>query len=151
MGLRNLAEKKAETLATLAREIDAWVASASGTGEAYLVPLSYYWDGEGLVFSTAPGTRTARNLRRAGRARVSLPSTQDVVLVEGPVEFFALDVDPALADAYATHTTWDPRTEPEEFVFIRVRPWLIRAWRGVEELLAGKDVMREGVWLTDES
>src|SRR5262245_6667906 len=70
MGLRSLAEKKAETLAALEREIDAWVASANGTGEAYLIPLSYYWDGRGLVFSTTPGSRTGRNLQRAGRARV---------------------------------------------------------------------------------
>ena len=148
MALRGLAEKKAETLAALEREIDAWVATASADGEPYLIPLSFYWDGAGLVFSTTPGSRTGRNLRRAGRARVALPSTEDVVLIEGPVEFSALEADPALADAYAAKTTWDPRTEPEEFVFIRVRPRLIRAWRGVEELLAGKDVMRDGVWLS---
>jgi len=146
MTARTTAQRKTDLLDLLAREEDAWVASASATGDAYLIPLSYHWNGTQLVFATLERSTTNRNLRRAGRARVSLPSTRDVVIVAGPVAFVPTDADPALADAFAARLTWDPRNEPEPYVYITLIPDFIQAWRDVDEL-NGRTIMRNGVWL----
>lgn len=145
MAARSTAQRKADLLELLAREEDAWVVSASATGEAYLIPLSYHWNGSQLVFATLEDSKTARNLRRAGRARISLPSTRDVVIVEGPVAFIPADADPALADAFAARLTWDPRQEPQTYVYLTLTPEFIQAWRDVEEL-TGRTIMRGGIW-----
>ena len=55
-------------------------------------------------------------------------------------------VDDATADAHAEHAGFDPRTEPEDYVYLRVTPTEIRAWREANEL-PGRLLMRDGVWL----
>src|SRR2546423_4392923 len=82
---RSRAQRKADTLALLRTEVDCWVASADETGNAHLVPLSFYWDGAALVLATPRSSPTATNLIRAGLARVGLGQTRDVVLVDGRV------------------------------------------------------------------
>jgi hypothetical protein len=149
MTVRTAAQRRADVLALLAREEDAWVASADAAGNAYLIPLSYHWDGARLVFATLERSKTARNLRRAGRLRAALQYTRDVVIVEGPAGFIESDADPALADAFAARLSWDPRQEPQPYVFITLTPDFIQAWRDVPEL-SGRTIMKGGVW-KDES
>jgi len=143
---RPRARRKADTLARLRGDVDCWVASANENGEAYLVPLSFVWDGAALTVATPRASRTARNLVRAGRARVTLGPTRDVVVVDGAVEAIPIGTDPALEDAHARATGFDARTEPEEYVYLRITPREILAWREANEL-AGRRLMRDGTWL----
>ncbi len=143
---RSTAQRKTDTLEKLRGGVDLWVASASEDGEAYLVPLSYHWDGSALTVATARASRTARNLIRAGRARVALGPTRDVVVIEGPLEAVAIGTDPELEDAHARATGFDPRTLAAEYVYLRLTPDRIQAWREENEL-AGRDLMRHGRWL----
>ena len=83
-------------LAKLRDDVDLWVASADETGEAYLVPLSFHWDGAALTLATPRSSPTAVNLLRAGRARVALGPTRDVVIVEGTVAELPRGDDPEL-------------------------------------------------------
>ena len=136
-------ERRADTLRRLEHDVDCWVASADGAGNAYLVPLSYYWDGDALVLATPRDSTTARNLLRAGRARVGLGPTRDVVIVDGAI---AEGVDEATAAAHTRHTGFDARAEPEDYVYLRLRPAEIRAWREADEL-RGRLLMRGGRWL----
>ena len=140
---RSRAQRKADTLALLRTEVDCWVASADEVGDAYLVPLSYYWDGAALVLATPRASTTATNLLRAGVARLGIGPTRDVVLVDGRVTD---GVDDATADAHTEHTGFDARTENENYVYLRVTPVEIRAWREANEL-AGRLLMRGGEWL----
>jgi hypothetical protein len=139
-------QRKADVLARLARDVDVWVASADANGEAYLIPLSYYWEGRSLTVSTPRGSRTAVNLMRAGTARVALGQTRDVVLIDGAVEALALGAEPELEEAHARASGFDPRTLSDEYVYLRITPRAIQAWREVNEL-AGRWLMREGEWL----
>ena len=41
----------------LATEEEAWVASASADGDAYMIPLSYLWDGVAMLFATPTSSR----------------------------------------------------------------------------------------------
>ena len=144
---RSTAQRKADVLARLTTDVDCWVASASATGDAYLIPLSFVWYEEQITMATLVASRTTRQLRRAGRGRIALDGTRDVVLVEGPLTFIATsEVAPGLADAFAKACDFDPRRSPGEYVYITLTPRSIRAWREENEL-AGRDIMRDGAWL----
>ena len=143
---RSRAQRKADTLARLRTDVDLWVASADEAGGAYLVPLSFVWDGSALTVATPRASRTAVNLERAGWARVALGPTRDVVIVEGGVEAVPIGSDPLLEDAHARATGFDPRTLADEYVYLRITPRTIQAWREANEL-EGRQLMRRGVWL----
>jgi hypothetical protein len=146
---RPRSQRIADTLARLRTDVDLWVASANDDGEAYLVPLSFHWDGSALTIATPRSSRTAANLIRAGRARVALGQTRDVVIVEGAVEAIPIGVDPELEEGHASATGFDPRTLDEEYVYLRIRPQEIQAWREVDEL-ADRALMRHGAWLAGD-
>ena len=142
---RSRSQRTADTLERLRRDVDLWVASASADGEAYLVPLSYHWDGRALTIATPSASPTARNLIRAGWVRAALGQTRDVVIVEGTVEAMAIGADPELEDAHARSAGFDPRTLRDEYVYLRIPPQEIQAWRESNEL-DGRMLMRRGRW-----
>jgi len=139
---RTKPQRKADVLARLESDVDLWVASADATGDTYLIPLSFYWDGAALTVSTPRTSRTAVNLTRAGTARVALGETRDVVLIHGLVEVGA---DPEVQERHARASGFDPRTL-DDYAYLRITPRAIQAWREVNEL-AGRWVMRDGEWL----
>jgi hypothetical protein len=96
---------------------------------------------------TSAASVTARNVRAEPRVRLALPDTSDVVLLQGEAECFAdLEVPGDAADAFAGKFGWDPRAEEGSFLYVRVVPRTVRAWRGEPEL-RGRVIMRDGVWL----
>ncbi|MGH3759006.1 pyridoxamine 5'-phosphate oxidase family protein [Actinophytocola sp.] len=143
---RTREQRRTDTLARLENDVDAWLATA-GEGGPYLVPLSFRWDGTTLVVATPAASPTGRNLR-AGRVRVGLGHTRDVVMIDGVVEVViaAADVPAILGDAFAAATGFDPRTLSTPHAYFRIRPQRIQAWRESNEL-AGRDLMRDGSWL----
>ena len=146
MSARSRSQRRNDTLAKLRTDVDLWVASADETGGAYLVPLSYYWNDSTLTVATPRASRTATNLVRAGWARVALGTTRDVVIIEGPVETIPIGTDSGLEEAHAQATGFDPRTLADEYVYLRITPDSIQAWREANEL-AGRQLMRGGEWL----
>ena len=139
-------QRKADTLARLERDVDVWVATARGD-IPHLIPLSFLWDGSRLLLATPDGSVTARNLRATGRARLTLGTTRDVVVIEGTAQSLPLAaVPPATADAFAARTGFDPRRSPSRMAFIWIDPRRIQAWREEDEL-PGRELMREGAWL----
>ncbi len=69
---------------------------------------------------------------------------RDVSLIEGTAE--PVDDDTA-KDAFVAKNGWDPRAETAEYALFRIIPDRIQAWRERNEL-AGRTVMRGGVWLS---
>jgi hypothetical protein len=142
---RSAAQRKRDTLARLESDMDAWVASA-GEGGAYLIPLSFLWDGATLTLATPESSPTARNLRASGQVRMGIGPTRDVVLIDGTVETFSLeDVPTEAAEAFAAKL-WDARIGSPRNAFFRVTPQSIQAWREANEL-TGRVIMRDGRWL----
>ncbi|MFI5258402.1 MAG: pyridoxamine 5'-phosphate oxidase family protein [Candidatus Limnocylindrales bacterium] len=142
-------ERKADVLAKLeAENADAWVATASPSGAAHLVPLSYAWDGRHVILATEPKLLTARNIEASGHARLGFGPTRDVVIVDAQLDK-RMDVHGApeeLADAYARQSGWDPRLQRDPFIFLLLRLRRVQAWREANEV-AGRTLMRDGVWL----
>jgi hypothetical protein len=142
-------QRKSDTLAMLgAVGADTWVATASPTGGAYLVPLSYAWDGERIVLAAIVTSPTVRNIRASGHARLGFGPTRDVVIVDAELDVI-LDVSEApeeLAITYARQSGWDPRGEPEPYVYALLQVRHVQAWREANEL-EGRRLMRDGEWL----
>jgi hypothetical protein len=146
---RSRAQRRRDTEHRLSHDIDLWVASASEDGGPYLVPLSFDWDGEALLLATLTNSPTGRNLAESRSVRLGLGETRDVSIIEGEVEVLEIDeLPPEIGDRFVTRTGFDPREESPPFRWFRVLPRRIQAWREANEL-AGRDLMRDGRWLTD--
>lgn len=143
---RTREQRTADTRRRLEQDVDAWVATAGEGGVPSLAPFSFLWDGTTLLFAIPANGPTGRNLLASGRVRLGLGHTRDVVLIEGTAEAIPTAEMPAeTGDAFAAKTGFDPRALAEPYLFFRVTPRTIRAWREVNEL-AGRDLMRGGAW-----
>jgi hypothetical protein len=147
---RNAKQRKQDTLDRLERDEDVWVATADGENATpYLVPLSFLWDGATLLLATPAASPTGRNLRATGRARLGVGPTRDVVMIEGTAQTLtAAELPGDVGDAFAEKTGFDPRTLTSEYLYFRVTPQRVQAWREANEL-AGRDLMREGEWIEE--
>jgi hypothetical protein len=77
---------------------------------------------------------------------VALGPTRDVVIIEGALEELPLGASPAIEDAHAAATGFDPRGLADEYVYLQIKPNMIQAWREADEL-EGRLLMRAGRWL----
>ncbi|MFF4382618.1 pyridoxamine 5'-phosphate oxidase family protein [Kitasatospora sp. NPDC001547] len=146
-GLRPAAERRRDTLERLVTERDVWVSTAHPDHGPHQVPLWFRWDGRAVWMCTSAASPTARNLRVEPRVRLALPDTFDVVLLQGEAECFPdQDVPEDAAEAFAARFGWDPRAQEGSFLYVRVVPATVRAWRGEPEL-RGRVIMRDGAWL----
>jgi hypothetical protein len=113
---RSRAQRRRDTEHRLTHDIDVWVASASADAAPYLVPLSFDWDGEGLLVATPTDSPTGRNLAATRAVRLGLGHTRDVSMIEGEVEVLEIDALPQeRGDRFAarmasTRGRWPPRT-----------------------------------------
>lgn len=145
---RTAEQRKRDTLHRLEHDVDVWVATADqASGEPYQVPLSFLWDGATLLISTAASNPTAVNLQATGRVRLALGLTRDVILIDGTAEPLRVaDLSTEEGDAFAVKTGFDPRDLTSPYLYFRIRPNQIQAWREVNEL-KGRELMSEGRWL----
>jgi len=141
---RSAQQRKSDTMTRLASDEDAWIATGDTDGNGYLVPLSFLWDGAGLVIATPRSSVTARNLSRGGRVRVGVGELRDVTMIEGTAE---LVTDERTMDAFAAKNGWDPRGESGDYAYFRIVADRMQAWREANEL-PGRTLMRDGEWLT---
>lgn len=145
---RSREQRRQDTLARFENDVDLWVATADpASGTAHLIPLSFDWDGTTLLVATPQSSPTGRNLRATGKARLGIGTTRDVVIVDGTVDTITRPELPVeVGDAFAVRTGFDPRTLDTTYLYFRVRPVRIQAWREVNEI-EGRDLMADGAWL----
>jgi hypothetical protein len=140
---RPLDVRKQDTLDRLAKDVDAWVSTASPDGTPYLMPLSFLWSDDTLLLSTARTNPTARNLLANPVVQLTVGEVRDVIHLTGTVE--VVEVADAEGEAFATKAGFDPRPLPN-YLFFRVSPMKIQAWREVNEL-KDRVLMDNGAWL----
>lgn len=144
---RPRAQRRRDTEARLADDVDLWVATASADGTPHLVPLSFDWDGRSVLVSTPADSPTGRNLAATRTVRLALGETRDVTLVEGDVEVLEIgELGQQEGDRFATRTGFDPRQLTTPYRWFRISPRRVQAWREADEL-TGRDLMRDGRWL----
>ncbi|WP_327327115.1 pyridoxamine 5'-phosphate oxidase family protein [Streptomyces sp. NBC_01210] len=148
---RTAKQRKQDVLSRLERDTDVWVATADAdSGTPYLIPLSFLWDGTTLLVATAASSPTARNLQATGKVRLAVGPTRDVVLIEGTVQALAAaDLPDGTGDAFADKTGFDPRRLSSTYLYFRIHPQRLQAWREENEL-KGRELMRDGQWLIPE-
>jgi hypothetical protein len=145
--LRTVEARKADVLVALERQGDLWLASADAAGRPHLIAVSAWWDGADLVIATTAASRTASNLSARPAVRLAAGAPNDVVMVDARViESVAASDAAEVADGFTIAVGWDPRDVGEGWVFYRLRPTRIQAYRGYDEL-EGRDVMRDSTWL----
>jgi len=145
---RSAKQRLEDTLHRLENDEDVWVATAEdGAGVPYLVPLAFVWDGATLLLATPATSPTGRNLKATGRTRLGVGTTRDVVMIEGTVDTVPLAELPAEeADRFAADTGFEPRQLATPYLYFRVRPVRVQAWREANEI-KGRELMRDGQWL----
>jgi hypothetical protein len=144
-------QRKQDALQRLEQDIDAWVATADPeSGVPYLVPLSFLWDGRTVLVATPASSPTGRNLQASGRVRLGIGPTRDVVMSEGTVQAVAAtEITQEVGDAFAAKTGFDPRRLSGPYLYFRIQPELVQAWREANEL-QGRELMRGGQWLVPD-
>ena len=131
----------------LEQDFQMWL-STGGRSGPHLIPVAFVLDGDALVTATGESSRTVRNLRQTGRARVALGTTSDVVMVDtvlgGLVPVAEVTAD--IADRFAA-VSHDPRRMPG-YLYVRLLPRRVQVWNGFHEF-PGRTVMRGGEWLAE--
>src|SRR5436190_15487846 len=129
-------QRKQDTLHRLEQVIDAWVATADpASGTPYLVPLSFLWDGRTVLVATPSSSPTSRNLQATGKVRLGIGPTRDLVLIQGTAHALAATEIPAeVGDAFAAKTGFDPRQLTSSYLYFRIHPLRLQAWREANEL-----------------
>lgn len=145
--MRDSATRKTETLAALEKNRDVWLATADVAGRPHLIAVSGWWDGTDLVVATRSATKTARNLAMNPTAKVARGAPSDAILLDVQmIDSGAVEDSPELCQGFAAAVGWDPREEGQGWMFFRLRPNRIQAYRGYEEL-EGRDVMLRSRWV----
>lgn len=140
-------ERLAVARIRLQREWQMWL-STGGRSGPHLIPVAFVGDNDAIVTATGESSKTVRNLRETGRARVAVGTTSDVVMVDTvldglvPVPEVATDV----ADRFAA-VSHDPRQMPG-YLYVRLLPRRVQVWNGFHEL-RGRTVILKGEWLSD--
>lgn len=144
---RSLAERRAAARERLRTETNLWLATASDGRGPHLIPVSYWWDGAGLVTATFENSRTLKNVQAQPKVRASIGDTGDVLMIDANAVIVAADeIGETAAEGYA-RASGVPRSAPG-FVYVRLVPERMQVWRGQAEF-AGRTVLRGGVWLDE--
>jgi hypothetical protein len=145
--LRDTATRKADVLSALEKQHDVWLATADVAGRPHLIAVSAWWDGVDLVIATTGASKTARNLAMNPAARVARGAPSDAIVIDAQmIDSSAVEDSPELAGGFAAAVGWDPREVGGGWMFFRLRPTRIQAFRGYDEI-QDRDVMIRSRWV----
>ena len=145
--MRDAKTRKADVLAALEKQQEVWLATADPAGRTRLIAASGWWDGADLVIATRGASRTARNLAMNPGAEVACGTPGDAIVLDVQmIDSSAVEDAPELCKGFAAAVGWDPREAGEGWMFFRLRPTRIQAFRGYGEI-EGRDVMLRSRWL----
>ena len=108
----------------LTRSHDYWLATVRPDGRPHVMPVWGTWDGESVLFSTAPRSRKARNLQADPRCSITTDDALEPVVVDGVAE---LVTDRVVVEAFTQHVNEKYETDYAvdfylENLTYRVRP-----------------------------
>jgi len=134
-------------MAALEKQGQYWLISAGVDGLPHVIGVSGWWDGHELVVTTNGASVTARNLAMNPRVKLAGGVPADAIVIDAQViDSSAVEDSADLAGGFQAAMGWDPR-EMGGWMFYRLRPTRIQAFRGYEEI-ENRDVMVRSRWLS---
>lgn len=133
-------------MAVLERQGKYWLITAGVDGRPHVIGVSAWWDGHEFVVTTNGTSVTARNLAMNPRVMLAAGDPNDAIVIDAQaIDSSAVEDSADLASGFQAAMGWDPR-EMGGWMFYRLRPTRIQAFRGYEEI-EGRDVMLKSRWL----
>lgn len=144
--MRDSATRKADVMATLRKQGHYWLSTAEVGGRPRVIGVAGWWDGDQIVVTTLGTSRSARNMEMNPQVVLAHGDPSDAVVIEaGVIDSSMADESAELAAGFSKAMGWDPR-EMDGWMFFRLRPTRIQAFRGYDEI-EGRDVMIHGRWV----
>jgi hypothetical protein len=141
---RDAATRKKDVLAALEKQGHYWLTSVEVGGRPRVIGVSGWWDGDQIVVTTLGTSRTARNLAMNPLVVLAHGTPEDAIVIEAQViDSSAAEDSPELARGFKEAMGWQP---PGGWMFYRLRPTRIQAFRGYDEI-EGRDVMLRSRWV----
>jgi pyridoxamine 5'-phosphate oxidase-like protein len=145
--MRDTATRKADVLASFEKQGQYWLVSADVAGRPHVIAVSAWWDGHELVVTTNGSSVSARNLAMNPVVKLVGGDPADAIVIDASViDSTGVDDSAELAGGFKAAMGWDPR-EMAGWMFFRLRPTRIQAFRGYDEI-EGRDVMVRSRWLS---
>jgi hypothetical protein len=133
-------------MAALEKQGRYFLVSADIAGRPHVIAVSAWWDGHELVVTTNGSSRTARNLAMNPLVKLVGGDPSDAIIIDAQViDSSPVEDSAELAAGFQGAMGWDPR-EMDGWMFYRLRPTRIQAFRGYDEI-EGRDVMVRSRWL----
>ncbi len=133
-------------MATLRKQGHYWLSTAEVGGRPRVIGVAGWWDGDQIVVTTLGTSRSARNMEMNPQVVLTHGDPSDAVVIEaGVIDSSMADESAELAAGFSKAMGWDPR-EMDGWMFFRLRPTRIQAFRGYDEI-EGRDVMIHGRWV----
>ncbi|HSS60320.1 MAG TPA: pyridoxamine 5'-phosphate oxidase family protein [Candidatus Limnocylindrales bacterium] len=144
--MRDTAERKRDVLAALEGQGHYWLVTAEVGGRPHVIGVSGWWDGSQIVVTTLGSSRTARNMAMNPQVKLAHGDPSDAIVIEAQmIDSSAVEDSTDLAQGFEKAMGWDPR-EMGGWMFFRLRPTRIQAFRGYDEI-KGRDVMLRSRWV----
>ena len=142
--IRSVEQRKADVLAALKKQGHYWLSTAQIGGGPHVIGVSGLWQEDEMVVTTLGTSKTARNLAMNPLAVLAGGDPSDAIVMQAQViESRPVEESARLAEEWKAAMGWEP---PGDWVFYRLRPTRIQAFRGYEEI-KGRDVMIRSRWL----
>jgi hypothetical protein len=143
---RDAATRKKDVLAYLESNGHYWLSTAEIGGRPHVIAVSGLWDGSGIIVTTLGTNKTAKNMEMNPLVVLAGGDPSDAIVIQAQViETVPVEDSPRMLQEWKEAMGWDP-SELGEWVFYRLRPTRIQAFRGYEEI-GGRDVMVRSRWV----
>src|SRR5260370_14620026 len=137
--MRDAATRKKDVLAAIDEQGHYWLVTAEVGGGPHVIGVSGWWDASQIVVTTLGSSRTARNLAVNPQVKLAHGDPSDAIVIEAQViESIAVEDSHDLSTGFKAAMGWDP-WEMGGWMFVRLRPTRIQAFRGYDEI-EGRDV-----------
>jgi hypothetical protein len=142
--MRDTATRRKDVLEALEKQGHYWLATAEVGGRPHVIAVSGLWDGSQIIVTTLGTSRTARNMSMNPEVVLAGGDPSDAIVIQAAaIDNAAVEDSPAIAADWTKAMGWTPE---DGWMFFRLRPTRIQAFRGYDEI-GGRDVMVRSRWL----
>jgi hypothetical protein len=144
--MRDAATRKRDVLNFLEKQGHYWLATSQVGGGPHVIGVSGLWHEEEMLVTTLGTSKTARNLAMNPLAVLAGGDPSDAIVIQAQViESRPVEESPELLKEWKAVMGWDP-SELGDWMFYRLRPTRIQAFRGYDEI-KGRDVLIRSRWV----